>query len=132
MMKNKSLVLWIATITMLCFVFAGYAGGAVNEADGVGEEPNIFVEIAAQQTEMTEDIFVDIAAHQMYFSEKYSEEIEDAMELTTKIEEEMDKIYEKHGVTEEDYYAFAEEKGEDDAIMARVNERVEELKAEDE
>ncbi|MGM0647235.1 MAG: hypothetical protein ACQESZ_02480 [Bacteroidota bacterium] len=144
---KKNVLISVATITMLCFIFASCAGGSDKKAEEDAnkvektEEEKSAESTESSTKEITEDIYVEIIAQQMYLTDKYSKKAEDvsdakAMKLTTEMGEEMSELYDEHGVTQDDFDQFADEIMEDmetyGAIMDRANKRVEELKAEDE
>lgn len=145
-MMKKNVLLSVATITMLCFMFAGCAGGLYNNEEDANKDEKTEEEKSAKDTEtstkeMTEDLYVEVVAQQMYVTDKFSKKAENvseekAMKLMTEMGEEFNDIYQEHGVTEDDFDQFADEIMQDmenyGAILDRIEERVEELKAEDE
>ncbi|MFO8066106.1 MAG: hypothetical protein R6U11_00855 [Bacteroidales bacterium] len=140
-MMKKNVLLSVATITMLGFLFAGCAGGSDNKAEeDVNEEEKSAETTESSTKEMTEDLYIEIVAQQMYLADKYSKLAEDAsgekaMKLSTEMGEELNDIYQELGVTEDDFNQFGNEIMEDaetyGAIMDHINERVEELKTGD-
>ena len=78
--------------------------------------------------QMNDDVYVEIAAYHLYLSEKY----EDDPMRAVKVEQEMDKLYRKLGVTNDDYMAFTEKEANRFLELAnRASKRAEELKKEE-
>jgi hypothetical protein len=78
----KNVLLSVATITMMCFMFAGCAGGSDNDAGEDANKKEKTEEKSADATEssnkeMTEDLYVEIVAQQMYLGDKYGKKADD-------------------------------------------------------
>ncbi|MGC9331803.1 MAG: hypothetical protein ACP5DZ_08015 [Bacteroidales bacterium] len=146
-MIKKNVLLSVATITMMCFIFACCAGGSDNDANEDTDKKEKTEEKSEEATEtstkeMTEDLYVEIVAQQMYLVAKYEKKADDdisdveAMKLSREMSEKLNKLYQEYKVSQDDFERFADEIMEDmetyGAIMNRINERVEELIAEDE
>ncbi|MGM0650613.1 MAG: hypothetical protein ACQES1_08930 [Bacteroidota bacterium] len=157
-MIKKNVLLSVATITMVCFIFAGCAGGSDNEADEDAKKDEKTEEKASEKEkseadksadatessaeEMTEDLYVEIIAQQMYLGDKFDKKAEDvsdeeAMKLSAEMSEELNNLYQEHGVSQDDFDQFADKIMEEDMesyqdLMERAGERADELMAEDE
>lgn len=138
----KNVLLSVATITMLCFLFAGCAGGPDNKAEeDVNEEIKSAEATASSAKEMTEDLYIEIAAQHLYLIDKYSEKMEDVsheteMKLSMDLNEKMNSLFDEYGVTAEAFEEYSVKQLEDmetfETIMDRIGQRVEELKTGDE
>jgi len=87
---------------------------------------------------MNDDIYVEIMAQNMYITAKYASEAEKVkttaghLKLTEKMGKEIEAVYEKFGVTEDEYSAYNEKLTEGSPehymkLMERISKRVEEL-----
>jgi len=87
---------------------------------------------------MNDDIYVEIMAQNMYITVKYASEAEKVkttagqLKLAEKMGKEMEAVYKKFGVTEDEYSAYYDKRVEGNPehymkLMERISKRVEEL-----
>jgi predicted RND superfamily exporter protein len=136
-MKSKITTMMVVLVAIALVVAIG-CGKKEEKAKALKTEPETQAVEKAKQLpkstgKMNDDIFVEITAQHMYLSGKLDPNAEPATyaKQLAEIAEEMEKLYKKFGVTEDEYNDYVEKVTEDPTrsmkLLERVTKRAEEL-----